>query len=97
MMAEAITNLTAPDAGAGDDSMATLVDDAIQSGALSNLAAEQAAAGARRIGRSDQLAADSAAMWAVALTTPTVFAGMGFRVAQQSAGYPASSGTGTGS
>jgi hypothetical protein len=35
-------------------------------------------------------------MWAVALTTPTVMAGMGFRVAQQSGGYPAKSGTGTG-
>ena len=76
--------------------MASLVDDAIQSGALSNLAAEQAGAAARRITRADQLAADSAAMWAVALTTPTVMAGMGFRVAQQSGGYPASSGTGTG-
>lgn len=74
----------------------SLVDPAIQSGALSNLAAEQGAAGARRIVRADQLAADAAAMWAVALTTPTVFAGMGFRVAQQSAGYPSSSGTGTG-
>jgi hypothetical protein len=74
----------------------TLVDDAIQSGALSGLAAEQTAASARRLNRADQLAADSASMWAVALTTPTVFAGMGFRVAQQSAGYPADSGTGTG-
>lgn len=76
--------------------MASLVDEAIQSGALSNLAAEQAACSARRIARADQLAGDSAAMWAVALTTPTVFAGMGFRVAQQSAGYPANTGTGTG-
>ena len=76
--------------------MPSLVDDAIQSGALSNLAAEQAAAGARRINRADQLAGDAAAMWSVALTTPTVFAGMGFRVAQQSGGYPADSGTGTG-
>jgi hypothetical protein len=30
------------------------------------------------------------------MTTPTVFAGMGFRVAQQSQGWPASGGTGTG-
>ena len=74
----------------------SLVDASIQSGALSNLATEQAAAAARRIGRFDQLAADSAAMWTVALTTPTVMAGMGFRVAQQSEGYPAKGGTGTG-
>lgn len=73
----------------------SLVDPAIQSGALSNLAAEQAACASRRIARADQLAGDSSAMWAVALTTPTVFAGMGFRVAQQSAGYPANTGTGT--
>lgn len=77
--------------------MATsLVDTAIQSGALSGLASEQTAAAARRIVRADQLAGDSAAMWAVALTSPTILAGMGFRVAQQSAGYPADTGTGTG-
>lgn len=85
-----------PVEGEGDVVMASLVDDSIQSGALSNLAAEQAAAASRRMGRADQLAADAAAMWAVALTTPTVYAGMGFRVAQQSGGYPANTGTGTG-
>ncbi len=88
---------TLPVEGEGVDVMAeSLVDPAIQSGALSNLAAEQAAAGARRVNRADQLAADSAAMWTVHLTTPTIMAGMGFRVAQQSGGYPASAGTGTG-
>jgi len=84
-----------PAAGSGAKAMASLVDDSIQSGALSNLAAEQAAASARRLNRADQLAGDSAAMWSVALTTPTVFAGMGFRIGQQSAGWPAASGTGT--
>ncbi len=76
--------------------MASVVDDAVQSSALSGMSVEASAASTRRVGRFDQLGADSAAMWAVALTTPTVFAGMGFRVAQQSAGFPSSSGTGTG-
>jgi len=89
---------TLPIEGEGVGVMASesLVDPAIQSGALSNLAAEQGAAAARRIMRADQLANDAAAMWTVHLTTPTIMAGMGFRVAQQSGGYPANTGTGTG-
>lgn len=76
--------------------MASLVDDAVQSTVVSAMSVEAGAASSRRVARADQLAGDANAMWAVALTTPTVFAGMGFRVAQQSAGYPADSGTGTG-
>ena len=76
--------------------MATVVDDAVQSSALSGMSAEVAAASTRRTMRADQLAADAGSMWAVALTSPTISAAMGFRVAQQSGGYPASSGTGTG-
>lgn len=76
--------------------MTSLVDPSIQSAALSGMTAEVAAASTRRTIRADQLAGDANAMWAVALTTPTVMAGMGFRVAQQSAGYPAQAGTGTG-
>ena len=60
------------------------------------MGAEAAASAARRTSRFDQLAADSAAMWGIHMTTPTIFAGMGFRVAQQSAGWPADKGTGTG-
>lgn len=76
--------------------MPTLVDGAIQAGALSGLASEQAAASSRRRDRADQLSADSAAMWTIALTTPNVMTAMAFRVAQQSGGYPANEGTGTG-
>lgn len=49
--------------------------------ALTGMANEFGASAARRTQRADQLGADSAAMWSVALTTPTVFAGMGFQAA----------------
>lgn len=80
----------------GETVMNTLVDPSIQSTVVSAMSVEAGAASSRRVIRADQLAADANSMWAVALTTPTVFAGMGFRVAQQSAGYPANTGTGTG-
>jgi len=64
--------------------------------ALTAMGNEFGAAAARRVTLADQLGADSARMWAIAMTTPTVLAGMGFRVAQQSAGWPADSGTGSG-
>jgi len=82
--------------GEGDDVMASQADDQVMGGVMSGMAAEAAAAAARRTARFDQLAADSASVWNVAMTTPTVMTGMGFRVAQQSAGYPAKEGTGTG-
>ena len=64
--------------------------------ALTALGSEFGAAAARRVGAADQLASDSQRMWGIAMTTPTVLAAMGFRVAQQSGGWPAGSGTGTG-
>lgn len=63
---------------------------------LTGMAGAEAAAATSRTRRFDQLAEDSAAMWGIAMTTPTVMMGLGFRVSQQSGGYPASSGTGTG-
>ena len=63
---------------------------------LTGMASEAAAGAARRTARADQLASDSSAMWGIHMTTPTIYAGMGFRVAQQSGGYPAKEGTGTG-
>lgn len=74
----------------------SLADVSVMSSIMTGMAADAAAGASRRTGRFDQLSADSASMWAVALTTPTVMAGLGFRVSQQSAGYPASGGTGTG-
>ena len=56
--------------------------------ALTALGTEFGAAAARRVAAADQLASDSQRMWSIAMTTPTVLAGMGFRVAQQSEGWP---------
>lgn len=81
---------------AGGNDMAAAAEENIMQTILSGMAAEAAAAQARRTSRMDQLSADSASMWAVALTTPNVMAAMGFRVAQQSGGWPAAAGTGTG-
>jgi hypothetical protein len=82
--------------GEGDEAMAAAAEENVMQAVLSGMAAEAAASQARRTARMDQLSADSASMWAAALTTPTVNMGLGFRVAQQSGGYPAKEGTGTG-
>lgn len=82
--------------GEGENDMASVVDESVHVASLTGLSAEIAACSGRRIVRADQLQGDADRMWAVHMTTPTVMAGMGFRVAQQSAGYPADSGTGTG-
>lgn len=82
--------------GTGGTDMAASAEENIMQVVLSGMASESAAQQARRTSRMDQLAADSASMWSVHLTSPTILAAMGFRVAQQSAGWPASSGTGTG-
>mgnify|MGYP006992596526 CR=1 FL=1 len=81
--------------GEGVGSMAAAEENVMQA-VLSGMATDAAAGASRRISRFDQLAADSAAMWGISMTTPTILAGMGFRVAQQSGGYPADTGTGTG-
>ena len=60
------------------------VDPGILNAALSGLAGEFAAAAAMRTRRMDQLAEDSASMWAAALTSPTVSAALGFRTAAES-------------
>lgn len=60
------------------------VDPGILNAALSSLAGEFTAGGASRMRRMDQLAADSASMWAVALTSPTVSSALGFRTAAES-------------
>lgn len=60
--------------------MASLVDDVVQSTIVSGLSSEAAGSSTSRVRRWDQLAADSASMWAVALTSPTVFAAQGIRM-----------------
>lgn len=52
--------------------------------AMTAMANEFGAAAARRAGRFDQLGADAAAMWSVAMTTPTNFAAYAMRVANES-------------
>ena len=49
--------------------------------ALTAMGNEFGAAAAARVRRFDQLAADASSMWAVALTSPTVLAGMGYQAA----------------
>lgn len=52
--------------------------------AMTALADEAGAAAAMRIRRMDQLAADSASMWAANLTTPSVMSAHGMRIAAES-------------
>lgn len=75
--------------------MAALADDAVMVTIMTGMASAAASQADNRTKRADQLSADASAMWGIHMTTPTIFAGMGFRVAQQSAGWPAGSGTGT--
>ncbi len=82
--------------GTGDEIVATIVDDAVASAAMSGMSVAASAASQRRVDRADQLSADSAAMWTIFMTTPNAMTGVGYRTLQQSAGYPAAGGTGTG-
>ena len=78
------------------DGSVAVADGTVMSVVLTGMASAAASQADNRTKRADQLSADAAAMWGIHMTTPTIFAGMGFRVAQQSAGWPADKGTGTG-
>lgn len=52
--------------------------------AMTLMANGAAAAADRRTSASDQLASDSQRMWAIAMTTPTVMAAHGMRIADES-------------
>ena len=69
--------------------MAAQAEENTMQAVMTGMAMAAAAASESRTRRYDQLAHDSAAMWSVHMTTPTVMAGMGFRVAQQKEGWPA--------
>lgn len=58
----------------------TLVDEGVQSSIITGLSQEAVAASSSRTRRWDQLSQDSASMWAVYLTSPTVMAGQGIRM-----------------
>ena len=72
--------------------------------ALTAMGNEFGAAAARRVNRFDQLGADAGAMWAVAMTTPTVLAAQGIRMMAESGSgrtraetnNPSATGVGTG-
>jgi hypothetical protein len=61
-----------------------MVDPGLLNTALSGLAVASAAAVQRRMEAADQLASDSQRMWSIAMTTPTVMAGMGYRTMTES-------------
>lgn len=52
--------------------------------ALTSLGNEFGAAAAARVRSADQLAGDSQRMWTIAMTTPSVMAGMGYRTMVES-------------
>lgn len=60
------------------------VDPANLSVALTGMANEFGASAARRVNAADQLASDSQRMWSVAMTSPTVMAAHGMRIAAES-------------
>ncbi len=76
--------------------VAVAADESVMKVVLSGMVRAEAAAADVRIRAFDQLSVGTSAMWTQYLASPSILAGMGFRTAQQSAGYPASSGTGTG-
>lgn len=59
---------------------ASLVDDGVQSSIITGLSQEAVAASSSRTRRWDQLSQDTASMWAVALTSPTIMAAQGIRM-----------------
>lgn len=63
--------------------MPSLVDDSVQSTIVSTLSMEAGGAGATRVRRWDQLAADAASMWAVHLTTPTQSGALALQTASE--------------
>ena len=60
------------------------VDESNQQMALTGMANEFGASAARRSARFDQIAQDSASMWAIAMTTPTQNAALALRTATES-------------
>ena len=88
-------DVLAPGDGQGDERVADLVEGgnlqvALTSmangmaGASAILAQEFGAAAGRRTASADQLSQDSQRMWSIAMTTPTVTAAHGMRIAAES-------------
>ena len=66
------------------DPVSNLTDPGNLQVAMTVLAQGAAASASRRVDRADQISGDSQAMWSIAMTTPTVNAGLGFRTATES-------------
>lgn len=60
--------------------MTTMVDEGVQSTIMTGAAQEAQGASTSRVRRWDQLAADSGALWTVAMTSPTIFAAQSIRM-----------------
>lgn len=56
------------------------VDPAVHSTIMTGMSGEASGASARRSARFDQLAADSGALWTVAMTSPTIYAAQSIRM-----------------
>lgn len=63
--------------------MANHVDEGNLNVAMTMMANQFSAGAARLTGRYDQLAADAASMWSIAMTTPTQHAALALRTAQE--------------
>jgi len=75
-------DLEIPGTENGDNTMP--VDSSNLEIALTGMANGAAASHDRRVSRADQLAGDSAALWSIAMTTPTQFAAQAQRTANES-------------
>ena len=81
----------APNAGVIDVSISTKekpmnAEENNMSVALTAMAQEFGAAAGRRVNAADQLSSDSQRMWSIAMTSPTVMAAHGMRIASEAGG-----------
>ncbi len=60
--------------------MESSVDPAVQSTVMTGLSSEAVGASQSRLRRFDQLAEDSASLWAIAMTSPTIYAAQSIRM-----------------
>jgi Tfp pilus assembly protein FimT len=67
----------------GDETVSNHTEQGNLTIAMTAMANSAAAANSRRVDRFDQLGADSAAMWGIAMTSPTFMAAQGQRLAQE--------------
>ena len=64
--------------------MASVIDDVTREAIIGGMAGSFAAGASRRLSRADSHSADSAALWTIAMTSPTVNAAAGYRMMAES-------------